>query len=201
VETELRTRNVIKHAKKSTVPQLPKSRMLTMRDWPVSYRLLAVIVVALVMGLVFGGLRVAAAVDSAAGFGRVMLVLIATVFVARSLVLPLRKLRTGALDIATVQLPERVRRLGEALDPAAGQPRPIAGLNNSTRCRSSWTRSVVTVRSPGCPSVSRGPISFAAPRAAGGRTPAAPAVRQLVRRRGRRTRRARSGHLRWHAAC
>jgi signal transduction histidine kinase len=48
-----------------------------------------------------------------------LLVLIATVFVARSLVLPLRKLRTGALDIATVQLPERVRRLGEALDPAA----------------------------------------------------------------------------------
>jgi len=38
--------------------------------------------------------------------------------VARSLVLPLRRLRAGALDIATVQLPERVRRLGEALDPS-----------------------------------------------------------------------------------
>jgi signal transduction histidine kinase len=67
----LRTRNVIKHARKSTVIQLPKSRMLTMQDWPVSYRLLAVIVLALLMGLVFGGLRVAAAVNSAAGFGRV----------------------------------------------------------------------------------------------------------------------------------
>jgi signal transduction histidine kinase len=67
----LRTRNVIKHAKKSAVIQLPKSRMLTMQDWPVSYRLLAVIVLALLMGLVFGGLRVAAAVNSAAGFGRV----------------------------------------------------------------------------------------------------------------------------------
>ena len=47
-----------------------------------------------------------------------LLVLIATAFVARSLVLPLRRLRAGALDIATVQLPERVRQLGEALDPA-----------------------------------------------------------------------------------
>ncbi len=45
--------------------------MLTMQDWPVSYRLLAVIVLALLMGLVFGGLRVAAAVNSAASFGRV----------------------------------------------------------------------------------------------------------------------------------
>jgi signal transduction histidine kinase len=47
------------------------------------------------------------------------LVLIATLAVARSLVQPLRRLREGALDIATVQLPERVRRLGEETDPAA----------------------------------------------------------------------------------
>jgi signal transduction histidine kinase len=67
----VRGRNVIKHARKSAPGHRPKSRMLTMQDWPVSFRLLAVIVVALVMGLVFGGLRVAAAVDSAAGFGRV----------------------------------------------------------------------------------------------------------------------------------
>jgi signal transduction histidine kinase len=43
-------------------------------------------------------------------------VLIATLAVARSLVLPLRRLRAGALDIATVQLPERVRQLAEAPD-------------------------------------------------------------------------------------
>jgi signal transduction histidine kinase len=48
-----------------------------------------------------------------------LLVLLATLLVARSLVLPLRRLRAGALDIATVQLPERVRRLGEAMDPAS----------------------------------------------------------------------------------
>ena len=46
------------------------------------------------------------------------LVLIATLAVARSLVRPLRRLREGALDIATVQLPERVRQLGENMDPA-----------------------------------------------------------------------------------
>src|SRR5690242_7889742 len=50
-------------------PRSPRVR--TLRDWPVSWRLIAVIVLALVMGLVFGGLRVAAAAGSAAQFGRV----------------------------------------------------------------------------------------------------------------------------------
>ena len=49
--------------------RIPRPR--TLRDWPVSWRLVALIVLALVMGLVFGGLRVAAAADSAAQFGRV----------------------------------------------------------------------------------------------------------------------------------
>ena len=48
-----------------------------------------------------------------------LLVLVATVAVARSLVGPLRGLREGALNIATVELPERVRLLGEAGDPSA----------------------------------------------------------------------------------
>jgi hypothetical protein len=69
---ELRAHNVIKkHVKRSMAFQFPGSRARVMQDWPVSYRLMAVIVVALIMGLVFGGLRVAAAADSAAGFGRV----------------------------------------------------------------------------------------------------------------------------------
>ena len=55
----------------STAFRPPSSRALTLRNWPVSWRLIAVIVLALVMGLVFGGLRVSAAADSAAGFGRV----------------------------------------------------------------------------------------------------------------------------------
>jgi signal transduction histidine kinase len=48
-----------------------------------------------------------------------LLVLVAALLVAQSLVRPLRRLRAGALDIASVQLPERVRRLSEAPDSAA----------------------------------------------------------------------------------
>ena len=58
-------------AKKSTPFHFLSSQALTLRNWPVSWRLIAVIVMALVMGLVFGGLRVSAAVNSAAQFGRV----------------------------------------------------------------------------------------------------------------------------------
>jgi signal transduction histidine kinase len=48
-----------------------------------------------------------------------LLALLATFAVARSLVMPLRRLRAGALDVATVQLPERVRQLAESQDPVA----------------------------------------------------------------------------------
>src|SRR5690349_4742548 len=46
-----------------------------------------------------------------------IIVILATFVVARSLVQPLRRLREGALDVATVQLPERVRQLDESEDP------------------------------------------------------------------------------------
>jgi signal transduction histidine kinase len=59
-----------------------------------------------------------------------LLVLIATLVVARSLVDPLRRLRAGALQVATVRLPERVRRLGEAADPDASlEVEPISVLS------------------------------------------------------------------------
>ena len=48
-----------------------------------------------------------------------LIVLIAALLVARSLAVPLRRLRAGALDIATVQLPERMRRLSETPDADA----------------------------------------------------------------------------------
>jgi signal transduction histidine kinase len=57
-----------------------------------------------------------------------LLVLLATLVVTRSLVLPLRRLRAGALDIATSSLPARVRELGEARDPSANldvEPIPV----------------------------------------------------------------------------
>jgi signal transduction histidine kinase len=48
-----------------------------------------------------------------------LVVLLAALAVARSVVLPLRRLRAGALDIASAQLPERVRLLTESPDAAA----------------------------------------------------------------------------------
>ena len=67
---KLHAADINNRTKKSTVRQFLRSRALTLRNWPVSWRLIAVIVMALVMGLVFGSLRVSDAVDSAAGFGR-----------------------------------------------------------------------------------------------------------------------------------
>ena len=55
------------------------------------------------------GAEQAALVTSILPAAVLVLVLLAAFAVARSLVLPLRRLREGALDIATVQLPERVR--------------------------------------------------------------------------------------------
>src|SRR5580658_2203631 len=59
------------HANESLIGPVKGARVPTLRNWPVSWRLIAVIVLALLMGLVFGGLRVAAAVDSASEFSRV----------------------------------------------------------------------------------------------------------------------------------
>jgi signal transduction histidine kinase len=59
-----------------------------------------------------------------------LLVLAAALFVARSLVLPLRRLRAGALDVASVQLPERVRQLSESPETAGNlDVAPIAVLS------------------------------------------------------------------------
>jgi signal transduction histidine kinase len=58
-----------KRAKKRQPP--PRSRRRSLQDWPVSARLIAVILVALAIGMVYGGLRVADAVGGADQFGRV----------------------------------------------------------------------------------------------------------------------------------
>jgi signal transduction histidine kinase len=59
-----------------------------------------------------------------------LIVLAAALLVARSLVLPLRELRAGALDIASVQLPERVRLLSQ--DAEAGT-RDVTPINVSSQ--------------------------------------------------------------------
>jgi signal transduction histidine kinase len=60
-----------------------------------------------------------------------LIVLAAALLVARSLVLPLRRLRAGALDIASVQLPERVRLLSE--DPESAGSMDVAPINVTSR--------------------------------------------------------------------
>jgi len=56
-----------------------------------------------------------------------LIVLLAALAVARSVVLPLRRLRAGALNIASVQLPERVRLLTES--PDATTSMEVAPIN------------------------------------------------------------------------
>ncbi len=49
----------------------PSLASLAWRNWPVSWRLTAVVVIAVILDGVLGGLRLAAAADSTAQFGRV----------------------------------------------------------------------------------------------------------------------------------
>ena len=69
--TRLRASDASRRDKTSTSFNLLSSHAFTLRNWPVSWRLFAVFMLTLAMGLVFGGLRVAAAADSAAQFSRV----------------------------------------------------------------------------------------------------------------------------------
>ena len=62
----LRASEETERAKTSTDFHLLSSQAFTLRNWPVSWRLFAVIMLTLAVGLVFGGLRVAGATDSAA---------------------------------------------------------------------------------------------------------------------------------------
>ena len=60
-----------------------------------------------------------------------LIVLLLAVLVARSLVLPLRRLRAGALDIASAQLPERVRLLSE--NPESAASLEVSPINVASR--------------------------------------------------------------------
>src|SRR5580700_8224412 len=66
-----RAGNASQYAIEAPASHFASPRALTLRNWPVSTRLIAVIVLALLMGLVFGGLRVASAASSADEFGHV----------------------------------------------------------------------------------------------------------------------------------
>ena len=63
------------------------------------------------------GAQQSAVLAAAVTGGVLLLVLIATIIVARSLVEPLRRLQAGALEIASIRLPSRVAEIGQSADP------------------------------------------------------------------------------------
>jgi signal transduction histidine kinase len=78
-----------------------------------------------------GGAQANAGLTGIGTLVALMLVLAAAVAVARSLVRPLERLRAGALEIATVELPERMRRMGEA--DGTGADLDIVPINVTSR--------------------------------------------------------------------
>jgi len=140
--------NSRQRAKDPAKLRIPSRRQLALRDWPVSRRLIAVIVLALVMGLVFGGLRVASAADSAAQFGRVAQLAKLGQQVT-GLVQALQDERdqtTGRLPITSSQ---DLQRWYNATDAAAAKVRALAaGIGSSypanIRSRAAAVVSVIT---------------------------------------------------------
>ena len=123
-----------KRAEKSAAFRLPNSRALPLRDRPVSWRLLAVSALAIAMGLVFGGLRVASATDSAAVL-RPRLATCQPRAAGTVLVQALENERdqtTGIAPIATSQQLANLQSAYDTTDTAAVSVRTLAaGINGS----------------------------------------------------------------------
>src|SRR6266567_7397821 len=125
----LRAGKTSQHAGDPAAAQLKGPRGRTLRDWPVSWRLVAVIVLALLMGLVFGGLRVASAAGSAAQFGRVSQ-LASLGQQVTGLVQALQDERdqtTGIAPIATSKQLTTLQSAYNTTDTAAASVRTLAG--------------------------------------------------------------------------
>ena len=123
--------HVNQHAAEATTSHSTNTQALALRNWPVSTRLIAVIVLALVMGLVFGGLRVASAADSAAQFGRVSQ-LAALGQQVTGLVQALENERDETAGLLPVSNPQALQRWYSATDAAAARVRPLAaGIGGS----------------------------------------------------------------------
>ncbi len=115
----------------TAVSRFQNRRAMTLRDWPVSWRLIAVIVLALVMGLVFGGLRVAGAVSSASQFGRVSQLANLGQRVT-GLVQALEDERDQTTGILPITDPKDLQRWYDATNAEAGQVRTLAaGIGGS----------------------------------------------------------------------
>lgn len=125
VSARLRASDVAGHAKTSTDFNLLSSQAFTLRNWPVSWRLFAVIMLTLAMGLVFGGLRVAAAADSAAQFSRVSQ-LASLGQQITSLTQALENERDKTCGNVPVSNPEALQPWYDATDAAATKVRALA---------------------------------------------------------------------------
>ena len=128
-----RAGNADQHAAEPATSRFISPGALTLRNWPVSTRLIAVIVLALLMGLIFGGLRVASAADSAAEFGRVSQ-LAALGQQVTGLVQALEDERdqtTGLLPVAN-PIPKNLSSAYNATDAAAAKVQSLAaGIGGS----------------------------------------------------------------------
>ena len=128
-----RAGNADQHAAEPATSRFISPGALTLRNWPVSTRLIAVIVLALLMGLIFGGLRVASAADSAAEFGRVSQ-LAALGQQVTGLVQALENERdqtTGLLPVAN-PIPKNLSDAYDATDAAAAKVQSLAaGIGGS----------------------------------------------------------------------
>ena len=119
------------HARESGLPRFRGQRALAVRDWSVSWRLIAVIVLALGMGLVFGGLRVSVAAGSAAQFGRVSQLANLGQQVT-GLVQALEDERDETTGLLPITRPKDLQRWYDATDAAAVRVRGLAaGINGS----------------------------------------------------------------------
>ena len=126
-----RAGNANQHATEPPPSRFTSPGALTLRNWPVSTRLIAVIVLALLMGLVFGGLRVASATDSADEFGRVSQ-LAALGQQVTGLVQALEDERDETAGQLPVTNPKTLQRWYSATDAAAARVRTLAaGIGGS----------------------------------------------------------------------
>jgi len=113
------------HAREPKPSQFQSPRMLALRDWSVSWRLIAVIVLALSMGLVFGGLRVSVAAGNAAQFGRVSQLANLGQQVT-GLVQALEDERDETTGLLPITKPQELKHWYDATDAAAAQVRSLA---------------------------------------------------------------------------
>src|SRR2546421_1119648 len=119
------------HAREPKLSQFQSPRVLAMRDWSVSWRLIAVIVLALGMGLVFGGLRVSVAAGNAAQFGRVSQLANLAQQVT-GLVQALENERDETTGLLPITKPKDLQRWYDATNGAAAQVRSLAtGIDGS----------------------------------------------------------------------